>query len=134
MLSESEHERYEEPRLSGIEASLYEHCALAIDISLVTGPHGLPLIGGGDWNDGMNAVGRYGSGESVWLAWFLLTILHRFIPICYRMKDFKRAELYREKAATLIESIEREAWDGSWYRRAYFDDGTPLGSARIRSA
>lgn len=130
VLSESEHERYEEPRLSGIEASLYEHCALAIDISLVTGPHGLPLIGGGDWNDGMNAVGRYGSGESVWLAWFLLTILHRFIPICYRMKDFKRAELYREKAASLIESIEREAWDGSWYRRAYFDDGTPLGSAR----
>src|SRR5690606_8328591 len=92
--------------------------------------HGLPLIGSGDWNDGMNAVGREGTGESVWLAWFLLTILHRFIPICYRMKDFKRAELYREKAASLIESIEREAWDGSWYRRAYFDDGTPLGSAR----
>ena len=130
LLAEGEYERYEEPRRADIEASLYEHCALAIDISLKTGPHGLPLIGSGDWNDGMNAVGRDGRGESVWLAWFLLTILQRFIPICLRMKDFRRAEIYREKAAMLIESIEREAWDGSWYRRAYFDDGTPLGSAR----
>ncbi|HPV00934.1 MAG TPA: glucoamylase family protein [Clostridiales bacterium] len=130
LLAEGEHERYEEPRQADIAASLYDHCVLAIDISLRTGPHGLPLIGSGDWNDGMNTVGSKGTGESVWLAWFLLTILHRFIPICLRMKDFRRAETYREKAAMLIESIEREAWDGSWYRRAYFDDGTPLGSAR----
>lgn len=130
LLAEGEYERYEEPRQADIEASLYDHCVLAIDVSLRTGPHGLPLIGSGDWNDGMNAVGREGTGESVWLAWFLLTILRRFIPICLRMKDFRRAEIYREKAAMLIESIEREAWDGSWYRRAYFDDGTPLGSAR----
>ncbi|HOL92412.1 MAG TPA: glycosyl transferase, partial [Clostridiales bacterium] len=130
LLAEGEYERYEEPRRADIEANLYEHCVLAIDISLKTGPHGLPLIGSGDWNDGMNGVGREGRGESVWLAWFLLTILQRFIPICLRMNDFRRAELYREKAAMLIGSVEREAWDGSWYRRAYFDDGTPLGSAR----
>lgn len=130
LLADGEHERYEESRPADNGASLYDHCVLAIDVSLRTGPHGLPLIGGGDWNDGMNAVGREGSGESVWLAWFLLTILHRFIPICMQKNDFSRAEQYREKAAMLTESIEREAWDGSWYRRAYFDDGTPLGSVR----
>jgi cellobiose phosphorylase len=130
LLADGEHERYEESRPADNGASLYDHCVLAIDVSLRTGPHGLPLIGSGDWNDGMNAVGRGGTGESVWLGWFLLTILHRFIPICLRKRDFRRAELYREKAAKLSESIEREAWDGSWYRRAYFDDGTPLGSVR----
>jgi len=130
LLNEDEDERYEEPRLSGISASLYEHCVRAVDISLNTGPHGLPLIGGGDWNDGMNTVGHKGAGESVWLAWFLLSILHRFIPICRLRNDYKRAELYRIKAEQLIENVEKEAWDGSWYKRAYFDDGTPLGSVR----
>lgn len=130
VLNEDEDERYEEPRLSDKSASLYEHCVLAVDRSLETGPHGLPLIGGGDWNDGMNTVGHKGAGESVWLAWFMLTILHRFIPICRLRKDYKRAELYRIKAEQLIENIEQQAWDGSWYKRAYFDDGTPLGSVR----
>lgn len=128
LLEEGVDERYEEPRQSNTAASLYEHCVLAIDRSLATGPHGIPLMGSGDWNDGMNTVGNKGSGESVWLGWFLISILHKFIPVCRLMKDFKRAELYRDKAADLIDSIEREAWDGSWYRRAYFDDGTPLGS------
>lgn len=128
LLEQGVDEKYEEPRESDAAASLYEHCVLAIDRSLATGPHGIPLIGSGDWNDGMNTVGNKGSGESVWLGWFLISILNRFIPICRLMDDPGRAELYREKSGELIESIEREAWDGSWYRRAYFDDGTPLGS------
>ena len=94
------------------------------------GPHGLPLIGSGDWNDGMNAVGRREPGKAFIGTWFLLTILNRFILICLRMKDFPgEPKRTAKKAAMLIESIEREAWDGSWYRRAYFDDSTPLGSA-----
>ncbi len=128
LLEEGVDERYEEPRQSGVAVSLYEHCVRAIDRSLATGPHGIPLIGSGDWNDGMNTVGNKGAGESVWLGWFLISILHKFIPAATLMNDLERAGLYREKAADLIESIEREAWDGSWYRRAYFDDGTPLGS------
>jgi cyclic beta-1,2-glucan synthetase len=128
LLEDGEDERYEEPQLSDTDASLYEHCVLAIDRSLGTGPHGIPLIGSGDWNDGMNTVGNRGSGESVWLGWFLITILYKFIPVCRMMNDPERSEMYRKKAAELTENIEREAWDGSWYRRAYFDDGTPLGS------
>jgi len=95
---------------------------------LATGPHGLPLIGGGDWNDGMNTVGNKGVGESVWLGWFLISILKKFIPICRLMEDFSRVQAYREAAARLQENMEKDGWDGSWYRRAYFDDGTPLGS------
>jgi cellobiose phosphorylase len=127
-LETGEDERYEEPEHTDILGSLYEHCILTIDRSLMTGPHGLPLMGSGDWNDGMNTVGNKGTGESVWLGWFLISILKKFIPICNMMKDTERAEKYREAAEKLVESIEKEAWDGSWYRRAYFDDGTPLGS------
>ncbi len=130
LLKEGEDEKYEEPNQSNVSASLYEHCVIAVDISLDTGPHGLPLIGSGDWNDGMNTVGNKGSGESVWLGWFLLSILNKFIPVCKLKGDTARAELYRRKADELIKNIEKEAWDGSWYRRAYFDDGTPLGSVR----
>ena len=129
-LGEGEDEKYEEPVCIDLSASLYEHCTLAIDKALETGPHGLPLMGSGDWNDGMNTVGNKGCGESVWLGWFLICILHKFMPICKLMKDFQREEKYREAAARLLENIEREAWDGSWYRRAYFDDGTPLGSVQ----
>ena len=92
------------------------------------GPHGLPLIGGGDWNDGMNRVGIEGTGESVWMAWFLNVVLTRFAPLCELKGEPERAEDYRTWAATLAEAVDREAWDGAWYRRAYFDDGTPLGS------
>jgi len=130
ILEEGEDERYDEPVVSDEHASLYEHCALAIDRSLNTGPHGLPLIGCGDWNDGMNTVGNRGKGESVWLGWFLLCILNKFIRICRMMKDEERGKRYFEAASRLLGNIEKEAWDGSWYRRAYFDDGTPLGSVQ----
>lgn len=128
ILPEGEDEKYEEPQISDKIASLYEHCTLAIDRSLAAGPHGLPLIGSGDWNDGMNTVGNKGKGESVWLGWFLISILKKFVHACQFMKDDTRAQIYRDAVARLQENIEREAWDGSWYRRAYFDDGTPLGS------
>ncbi len=130
ILGPGEDEKYEEPVSIDMSASLYEHCALAIDRALETGPHGLPLMGSGDWNDGMNTVGNKGRGESVWLGWFLISILHKFIPVCSLMKDYSREEKYKKSAEKLLESIETEAWDGSWYRRAYFDDGTPLGSAQ----
>lgn len=129
-LKEDEAEKYEQPRLSEASSDIYNHCVLAIDRSLPTGSHGIPLIWGGDWNDGMNLVGIKGSGESVWLGWFLITILNEFVQICGLMRDYERAERYRTAAAKLTESIENEAWDGSWYRRAYFDDGTPLGSVQ----
>lgn len=128
ILEEGEDEKYEEPVQADISASLYEHCTLAIDRSLKTGPHGLPLMGSGDWNDGMNTIGNKGRGESVWLGWFLISILKKFIPICNMMKDEERAEKYRDASEKLLGNIEKEAWDGSWYRRAYFDDGKPLGS------
>lgn len=130
ILEAGEDEKYEEPVRIEQYASLYEHCALAIDRALETGSHGIPLMGSGDWNDGMNTVGNKGRGESIWLGWFLISILHRFIPFCKLMKDTLREEKYSETAARLLENIEREAWDGSWYRRAYFDDGTPLGSVQ----
>jgi cyclic beta-1,2-glucan synthetase len=127
-LGEHEHEAYFTPSVSETTASLYEHCALGLDDALATGRHGLPLIGTGDWNDGMSRVGEGGKGESVWLAWFLYTTLQQFAPVAEARGDMSRAQKWRDHAATLQASIEREAWDGGWYRRGYFDDGTPLGS------
>lgn len=109
-------------------AALYEHAALALDSSLAVGPHGLPLFGTGDWNDGMNRVGIGGRGESVWLGWFLHTALMRFAPVAERRGDAARAAGWRKHAQGLKAAIERDAWDGDWYRRGYFDDGTALGS------
>ena len=109
-------------------APLYDHCALALDSSLAIGSHGLPLFGTGDWNDGMNRVGIQGRGESVWLGWFLHAALLRFAPTAESRGDAERASLWRKHAFTLQAAIDREAWDGDWYRRGYFDDGTPLGS------
>jgi len=109
-------------------ASVYEHCCAAIEVSDGTGEHGLPLMGGGDWNDGMNRVGIGGRGESVWMAWFLDVVLRTFAPIVELLDDPVLAETYRDRADALIVAVEREAWDGAWYRRAFFDDGTPLGS------
>jgi cyclic beta-1,2-glucan synthetase len=126
-LNPEEHEAYEKPSVSAERGALYEHCVRALGISLATGAHGLPLMGGGDWNDGMNLVGIGGQGESVWLAWFLISILPRFADIAAARGDGGRAESYRAHAARLRQAAER-AWDGQWYRRAYFDDGTPLGS------
>jgi cyclic beta-1,2-glucan synthetase len=110
-------------------ASLFEHCARALGRSLSAGEHGLPPIGGGDWNDGMNRVGEAGKGESVWLGWFLHAALSAFAPLAEARGESARATIWRRHAGLLRESQEREAWDGDWYRRGFFDDGTPLGSA-----
>jgi cyclic beta-1,2-glucan synthetase len=127
VLGPDEHEAYELPSVSGEHATLYEHCTRAIDVSLVTGAHGLPLMGTGDWNDGMNLVGAGGKGESVWLGWFLVSILRDFADLAESRGDTARASGYRKCAVPLSRAVE-DAWDGEWYRRAYFDDGTPLGS------
>jgi cyclic beta-1,2-glucan synthetase len=120
---------YYQPERSEESASLFEHCARAIDRSLSLGSHGLPLIGSGDWNDGMNRVGHEGRGESVWLGWFLHTVLEAFAPIAERRGERRRAERWLAHMKGLRRALEREGWDGDWYRRAFFDDGTPLGSA-----
>jgi cyclic beta-1,2-glucan synthetase len=121
-------EAYGTPRVSEQQGTLYEHCLRAIDRALTVGPHGLPLIGAGDWNDGLNRVGAEGRGESTWLAWFLITVLRRFAPLCESKGHAGRATRYRNEADRLSQVLEL-AWDGNWYRRGYFDDGTPLGSA-----
>ncbi|NOS73127.1 MAG: phosphorylase [Methyloglobulus sp.] len=120
---------YFEPTQSLQQATLFEHCARALDISLETGSHGLPLMGSGDWNDGMNRVGNQGKGESVWMAWFLIATLTEFAELAEVRGDNERAILWREHVTKLKVAVEAEAWDGAWYRRAYFDDGIPLGSA-----
>jgi cyclic beta-1,2-glucan synthetase len=108
---------------------LYDHCCRAIDRSLATGAHGLPYFGTGDWNDGMNRVGREGRGESVWMAFFLYFVLDLFIPLCETRADHARVARYREHQERLQTSIESAGWDGAWYRRGYYDDGSPLGSS-----
>jgi cyclic beta-1,2-glucan synthetase len=128
-LTAGQQEAYFEPTESRDRATLYEHCARALDRSLDVGRHGLPLIGAGDWNDGMNRVGHEGMGESVWLGWFLLVNLREFARIADLRGDGERAAGWRKAAASLQASLEAEAWDGEWYKRAFFDDGTPLGSA-----
>jgi cyclic beta-1,2-glucan synthetase len=124
-----EDEAYYQPRVAGEHGSLYEHCLRAIDRGLTAGPHGLPLMGAGDWNDGMNRIGVEGRGESVWVGWFLAALLPRFADLCAARGDHARADGYRREVERLCAAIETHAWDGQWYRRAYFDDGTPLGSA-----
>jgi len=128
-LEVGQRESYFEPRASDERSTLFEHCARALDRSLAVGTHGLPLIGTGDWNDGMNEVGAGGKGESVWLGWFLHAVLSEWAGLADARGEDKRAEQWRRHASALKESLEREAWDGGWYRRAYFDDGTPLGAA-----
>ncbi len=128
VLNPDEHEAYEHPTVSAQTGSLYEHCVRALSISLATGAHGLPLMGIGDWNDGMSLVGAGGRGESVWLGWFLFSLLGPFADVAEARGEADRAGVYRQHAAALQKALD-EAWDGEWYRRAYFDDGTPLGSA-----
>jgi cellobiose phosphorylase len=125
---ENEESYYDLPVRSDESGSLYEHCVRSIKHGLRFGAHGLPLMGSGDWNDGMNLVGAHGKGESVWLAFFLHDVLMQFAPIAERRNDNAFAELCRSQAAALAANIEAHAWDGAWYRRAYFDNGDPMGS------
>ncbi|MGQ0815821.1 MAG: GH36-type glycosyl hydrolase domain-containing protein, partial [Gemmatimonadota bacterium] len=129
LLPEGEDEIFVRPVTAAETGTLYEHCCRAIDRSLTTGEHGLPLMGAGDWNDGMNRVGREGRGESVWLGFFLFDILEDFIPICEARGDVERARNYEAHMTALRDALNDGGWDGAWYRRAYYDDGTPLGSA-----
>ena len=119
---------YDLPSPSDQSANVYSHCVRAILRSLRFGAHGLPLIGSGDWNDGMNLVGRHGQGESVWLAFFLCHVLDEFAEVARLRDDALFAERCETERMQLQERIEQNAWDGGWYRRAYFDDGSPLGS------
>ncbi|MCU7808985.1 MAG: cyclic beta 1-2 glucan synthetase, partial [Candidatus Thiodiazotropha sp. (ex Semelilucina semeliformis)] len=128
-LNPGEEAYYDHPQRSYEAASLYEHCVRAIKHGLRFGVHQLPLMGCGDWNDGMNLVGGDGKGESVWLAWFLYDNLQLFAALARSRDDKAFAELCTEQASQLLSNIETHAWDGAWYRRAYFDDGTPLGSS-----
>ncbi len=128
VLSPEEEERYTFVKKRTPPYSFYAHCVRAIEISLQKGDHGLPLMGGGDWNDGMNQVGIGGTGESVWLGWFLKTILDAFAPVAQSRGDISLANRYREEALVLTEAIETSAWNQSHYARAFFDDGTPLGT------
>jgi cellobiose phosphorylase len=129
-LEPGEKERYGHYEASRETYSLYEHCRRALERGSTAGPHGLPLIGSGDWNDGMNRVGNEGRGESVWLAWFLITSLERFAILSEARGDIEHANLYRSRANDYRQAVEEHAWDGEWYRRAYYDDGTPLGSSK----
>ncbi len=128
-LGAGEHELYDLPQVAGEEATLYEHCRRALTRACTFGAHGLPLIGTGDWNDGMSRVGAAGRGESVWLGWFLLTTLQRFAEHAMRRGEEQSAATMRATAAEYSIAIERDGWDGAWYRRAFYDDGTPIGSA-----
>jgi len=116
------------PHVTDDQETLYEHGARAIDVSLAVGAHGLPLMGAGDWNDGMNRVGGGGRGESVWLAWFLCAVIDRYRPLARRRGDDARVARWDQAQAALRGALHTHGWDGEWYRRAYFDDGTPLGS------
>jgi len=128
VLKSGEAEAFFQPTASDRRTSLFEHCALALDHSLALGSHGLPLIGTGDWNDGMNRVGDEGKGESIWLGWFLHNTLTKFAPLADARAKSARTATWRRHAKALAEALERDGWDGDWYRRAYYDDGTPLGS------
>ncbi len=127
-LKPGEDEAYMYPRVSSQSASVYEHCCRALDRSLTRGSHGLPLFGTGDWNDGMNRVGREGRGESVWLGQFLYTTIASFLPFCDARGDEDRIRSYQAYYDDMVGAVN-EAWDGAWYRRGYYDNGEPLGSS-----
>ena len=129
-LADGVEDSYYTPTTSALSASLFEHGARAIDCSLAVGAHGLPLIGSGDWNDGMNRVGQHGKGESVWLAWFLHANLGDWALLADARGEAARAANWRNHAIALQHALETHGWDGQWYRRAFYDDGEPLGSAQ----
>jgi cyclic beta-1,2-glucan synthetase len=128
LLQPDEHDAFFQPMIAEKSASLFEHCARGLDQCIeLTGEHGLPLIGTGDWNDGMNRVGANGKGESVWLGWLLLRTIALFAPLA-ESRDAQRVARWRGHATSVRDALEREAWDGEWYRRATFDDGSWLGT------
>ncbi|QFY43101.1 glycosyl transferase [Candidatus Methylospira mobilis] len=127
-LEPGEDENYLRPGVSKQRADVYEHCCRALDRSLTRGEHGLPLMGTGDWNDGMNRVGREGRGESVWMGFFLCRIISDFLPLCAQRGDSVRAERYSAYRSELEAALNRDGWDGEWYRRAYYDNGAVMGS------
>ncbi|KLN55638.1 GH36-type glycosyl hydrolase domain-containing protein [Variovorax paradoxus] len=128
-IPEGAEDAYYAPQHSGRTATVFEHGALAIDRSLETGVHGLPLMGTGDWNDGMNRVGHEGRGESVWLAWFLCSVVEHFAPIAQARGEHDRAARWTEARRGWIAALHDAGWDGAWFRRAFFDNGAPLGSS-----
>lgn len=136
LLTEDQHEVYSVPVVTAESESLLEHCRRAIQKGVTSGDHGLPLIGGGDWNDGLNRVGIKGKGESVWLGWFIIHVMHDYADLLdYKGQEGSvEAEGFRVQAKYLAKAVEESSWDGQWYRRAYFDDGTPLGSKSIPEA
>lgn len=129
VLRDNQEEDFGRPAISDQAGTVYEHCVRAMEHGYRLGSHGLPLMGTGDWNDGMNKVGAEGKGESVWNGWFFLTVLKSFATISASRRDEDRAAWCRERVEALRTALESNAWDGGWYRRAYFDDGTPLGSS-----
>ncbi|HEX6384833.1 MAG TPA: glucoamylase family protein [Anaerolineae bacterium] len=131
-LAEDEEERYGYYEQTEEHYTLYDHCRRALRKGTTEGRHGLPLMGGGDWNDGMNRVGIHGKGESIWLGWFLYDTLTQFADLCQRLGKVEQAEKFRQQAADYRQALEINGWDGQWYRRAYYDDGTPLGSSLNR--
>jgi cyclic beta-1,2-glucan synthetase len=128
-LPRERHDAFFAPEISSRTATLFEHCRLGLEGALYMGQHGLPLIGTGDWNDGMNRVGEHGRGESVWLGWFLHATLQAFAPVAQARGELALATAWLGQATKLRNALEQHAWDGEWYRRGFFDDGTPLGSA-----
>jgi cyclic beta-1,2-glucan synthetase len=127
-LAPGEDEAFVLPAEAAAAADLYEHCCRTLDRSLARGPHGLPLFGSGDWNDGMNRVGHAGRGESVWMGFFLYAVLGDFTPLCEERGEGDRVRRYTAHRAALRTALEAAGWDGGWYRRGYYDDGAPLGS------
>ena len=129
LLKDNEEERYISPNITEEKGSLYTHCVRAIENGFRFGKHGLPLMRSGDWNDGMNKVGNEGRGESVWLAWFLLTVLKQWIPICSDNKDEEKRKTYQQVYDDVLSAVEASGWDGNWYKRAFFDNDKQLGSS-----
>jgi cellobiose phosphorylase len=128
-LKQEDESYFDLPAVSHRSASLYEHAALAVKHGLRTGAHGLPLMGGGDWNDGMNLIGEHGKGESVWMGFFVCEVLREFAGLARTHHDEVFARTCEDARRGIAQALEEHGWDGAWYRRAYFDDGTPLGTA-----
>jgi len=133
-LKDDENEVFSTPKVALERATLFEHCRRAVMHGLTFGPHGLPLMGTGDWNDGMNLVGALGKGESIWLAWFLADVLGGMADMADLVGQSGFGRTYREERKALLQRVEQTAWDGKWYLRAIFDDGTPLGSSNNEEA